>query len=48
MEQYFKDMADQVYPYDDSKIFRMAGVPQEFCSGALFWDDSSDQPRLRI
>jgi hypothetical protein len=48
MEQYFKDIADQVYPYEDSKIFKMTGVPQEFYFGALFWDDSYDPPRLRI
>jgi hypothetical protein len=48
MEQHLKDMADQVYPYEDSKIFKMAGVPQEFYSGVLFWDDSYDLPRLRI
>jgi hypothetical protein len=48
MEEYLKDMTDQVYPYKDCKIFKMAGVPQEFSFGALFWDDSSDTPRLRI
>jgi hypothetical protein len=48
MEQYFKDMADQVYPYEDSKIFKMTGVPQEFYSGVLFWDDTYDPPWLRM
>jgi hypothetical protein len=47
MEQYFKDMNSKVYPYKDCKIFQLAGVPHEFYFGALFWDDSYDQPRLR-
>jgi hypothetical protein len=48
MEEYLKDMTDQVYPYKDCKIFKLAGLPQEFSFGALFWDDCSDTPRLRI
>jgi hypothetical protein len=48
MEEYLKDMENKVYPYKDCKIFQLAGVPQEFSFGALFWDDSSDLPRLRI
>ena len=48
MEQYFKDMADQVYPYEDSKIFKMTGVPQDFYFGVLFWDDTYDPPWLRM
>jgi hypothetical protein len=48
MEQHLKDMADQVYPYEDSKVFRMVGVPQEFYFGVLFWDDTYDPPWLRM
>jgi hypothetical protein len=48
MEQHLKDMTDQVYPYEDSKVFRMVGVPQEFYFGVLFWDDSYDPPWLCI
>jgi hypothetical protein len=48
MEQHLKEMAEQVYPYEDCKVFKMAGVPQEFYSGVLFWDDSYDPSRLRI
>jgi hypothetical protein len=48
MEQHLKDMTDQVYPYKDCKIFQLAGVPQEFSFGALFWDDSYDPPWLRV
>ena len=48
MEEYLKDMENKVYPYEDCKIFQLVGVAQEFSFGALFWDDSSDQPRLRV
>jgi hypothetical protein len=47
MEEYLKVMEGKVYPYEDCKIFKLAGLPQEFSFGVLFWDDCSDTPRLR-
>ena len=48
LKSYLKKMEKEVYPYKDCKIFQIAGVPQEFAFGALFWDDSYDPPWLRI
>jgi len=47
MEEYLKDRENKVYPYEDCKLFKLVGLPQEFSFGALFWDDCSNTPRLR-